>query len=331
MPRLKAAGCDLVIVSCHSGRRPARPTATPCPSPRTPRPSWPRRSPGSTPCSSGTPTSRSPSDLVPSKVTPGKQVLLTEPLKWGMRLSVMDLDLELRQGPLAARQDAHSTLLNANTVPEDPAVADLRPRGPRRRAHLRQLGHRHLHAGHVGRDRPVRGHRSDRLHQPRPGRGGQGCPGRHPRRDPAGAVDRRAVQPRRRDPGRQRHGARRRGALHLRQHAARASGSPAPRSRPTSSTPPSTSSRSSAPGRSPRTPSPTRCDRCGTGTPIPDYNYDIMGGLDASLAYDIDIARPVGPAHHQPDLRRRSRSTRPRSSSSRSTTTGSPAVATSPA
>ena len=26
----------------------------------------------------------------------------------------------------------------------------------------------------------------------------------------------------------------------------------------------------------------------------PDYNYDIMGGLDAPLAYDIDIAKPVG-------------------------------------
>jgi 2',3'-cyclic-nucleotide 2'-phosphodiesterase/3'-nucleotidase len=26
----------------------------------------------------------------------------------------------------------------------------------------------------------------------------------------------------------------------------------------------------------------------------PDYNYDIMGGLDASLSYDIDIAQPVG-------------------------------------
>ena len=29
-----------------------------------------------------------------------------------------------------------------------------------------------------------------------------------------------------------------------------------------------------------------------TGTP--DYNYDIMGGLDAPLTYDIDIAQPVG-------------------------------------
>jgi 2',3'-cyclic-nucleotide 2'-phosphodiesterase/3'-nucleotidase len=26
----------------------------------------------------------------------------------------------------------------------------------------------------------------------------------------------------------------------------------------------------------------------------PNYNYDIMGGLDASLSYDIDIAEPPG-------------------------------------
>ena len=26
----------------------------------------------------------------------------------------------------------------------------------------------------------------------------------------------------------------------------------------------------------------------------PDYNYDIMGGLDADLTYDIDLAKPVG-------------------------------------
>ncbi len=26
----------------------------------------------------------------------------------------------------------------------------------------------------------------------------------------------------------------------------------------------------------------------------PDYNYDVMGGLDQPLTYDIDLARPVG-------------------------------------
>ena len=26
----------------------------------------------------------------------------------------------------------------------------------------------------------------------------------------------------------------------------------------------------------------------------PDYNYDIVAGLDAPLTYDIDLAQPVG-------------------------------------
>ena len=32
----------------------------------------------------------------------------------------------------------------------------------------------------------------------------------------------------------------------------------------------------------------------------PDYNYDVVAGLDAPLTYDIDIAKPVGPADHRP-------------------------------
>ena len=34
----------------------------------------------------------------------------------------------------------------------------------------------------------------------------------------------------------------------------------------------------------------------------PDYNYDIMGGLDADLTYDIDISRGGRVAHHEPLL-----------------------------
>jgi 2',3'-cyclic-nucleotide 2'-phosphodiesterase/3'-nucleotidase len=33
-------------------------------------------------------------------------------------------------------------------------------------------------------------------------------------------------------------------------------------------------------------------DAAPTGTP--DYNYDVMGGLDAPLTYDVDVARSVG-------------------------------------
>jgi 2',3'-cyclic-nucleotide 2'-phosphodiesterase/3'-nucleotidase len=54
VPKLKQAGCDIVVVACHSG-------ATPGSSPRTPPPSSPRRCPASTRSSSGTPTRRSSS------------------------------------------------------------------------------------------------------------------------------------------------------------------------------------------------------------------------------------------------------------------------------
>ena len=54
-----------------------------------------------------------------------------------------------------------------------------------------------------------------------------------------------------------------------------------------------TSSRSAAPARSPPTRSPTP-SRPTAPNGTPDYNYDIMGGLDAPLTYDIDIAQPVG-------------------------------------
>ena len=52
-------------------------------------------------------------------------MLLSEPLKWGMRLTVMDLDLVQERRPLEGRRSATPTLLNANTVPEDPTVAAL--------------------------------------------------------------------------------------------------------------------------------------------------------------------------------------------------------------
>jgi 2',3'-cyclic-nucleotide 2'-phosphodiesterase/3'-nucleotidase len=53
----------------------------------------------------------------------GEQVLLTEPLKWGMRLSVIDLDLTLVEKKWRLR-GVSAQVLNSNTVDEDPAVVD---------------------------------------------------------------------------------------------------------------------------------------------------------------------------------------------------------------
>jgi 2',3'-cyclic-nucleotide 2'-phosphodiesterase/3'-nucleotidase len=54
----------------------------------------------------------------------GQQVVLTEPLKWGMRLSVIDLDLVWRKGRWAVA-DRHSQVLVSNTVESDPAIVSL--------------------------------------------------------------------------------------------------------------------------------------------------------------------------------------------------------------
>ncbi|MGO4804070.1 5'-nucleotidase C-terminal domain-containing protein [Arthrobacter sp. 2MCAF15] len=48
-------------------------------------------------------------------------MLLTEPLKWGMRVSVMDLGLAKEKGKWSVTS-AHSLLLDAKTVDADPAV-----------------------------------------------------------------------------------------------------------------------------------------------------------------------------------------------------------------
>ncbi|TWP52098.1 bifunctional metallophosphatase/5'-nucleotidase [Lentzea tibetensis] len=53
----------------------------------------------------------------------GKQVLLTEPLFWGKRLSVMEFDLAYERGwQIKAKR---SQVLNSNTAPEDPRIVRL--------------------------------------------------------------------------------------------------------------------------------------------------------------------------------------------------------------
>src|SRR5690606_22321838 len=55
----------------------------------------------------------------------GKKVLLTEPLYWGKRLSVLEFDL--CWAPLSGWRvkESRSQVLNSNTVEEDPEVTEL--------------------------------------------------------------------------------------------------------------------------------------------------------------------------------------------------------------
>ncbi len=64
-----------------------------------------------------------PERFVTNKVT-GDQVLLTEPSKWGSRLSVVDFSLSWSHGRWRVT-DKSSTTLNTNTVPADPKITAL--------------------------------------------------------------------------------------------------------------------------------------------------------------------------------------------------------------
>ncbi|WP_336210853.1 bifunctional metallophosphatase/5'-nucleotidase [Nonomuraea sp. LPB2021202275-12-8] len=61
--------------------------------------------------------------FVTNKVT-GEQVLLTEPSKWGQRLSVIDFQLAKQRGKWTVTGKS-STTLNTNTVEDDPKIVNL--------------------------------------------------------------------------------------------------------------------------------------------------------------------------------------------------------------
>jgi 2',3'-cyclic-nucleotide 2'-phosphodiesterase/3'-nucleotidase len=124
VPKLKRAGCDLVVVACHSGARPGSSYGDALPYPENAATQLAQQVAGVDAILVGHADEEITQRFVDSVVTRGKKVLLTEPLKWGMRLSVMDLDVE-HDGVAWRLTGAHAHVLNANTVGEDPAVADL--------------------------------------------------------------------------------------------------------------------------------------------------------------------------------------------------------------
>jgi 2',3'-cyclic-nucleotide 2'-phosphodiesterase/3'-nucleotidase len=124
VPKLKKAGCDLVIVSCHSGSEGTSSYGDALPYPENASTQLAEQVAGVDAVLVGHSHVEITERLVASKVTRDKKVLLTEPLKWGMRLSVMDFDIT-HDGTRYVLQDAHAHLLDSNTVPEDDTVAAL--------------------------------------------------------------------------------------------------------------------------------------------------------------------------------------------------------------
>jgi len=123
IPQVKRAGADVVIVSCHSGSNTSSSYGDVLPLPENASTLLAEQVPGIDAILVGHAHVEIPERFVVNTAT-GKQVLLSEPLKWGMRLSVMDLDLVKEDGRWQVSA-AHSQLLNANTAEPDPAIVSL--------------------------------------------------------------------------------------------------------------------------------------------------------------------------------------------------------------
>jgi 2',3'-cyclic-nucleotide 2'-phosphodiesterase/3'-nucleotidase len=123
VPRLKRAGADVVIVSCHSGSKTSSSYGDALPYPENASTLLAQQVPDIDAILVGHAHEEIPELFVTNEKT-GRKVLLSEPLKWGMRLTVMDLDLVQEHGRWTV-DTAHAHLLNANTVPEDRTVSRL--------------------------------------------------------------------------------------------------------------------------------------------------------------------------------------------------------------
>lgn len=120
IPQMKAAGADVIIVSSHSGATPGSSYGDALPFAENASTQLAEEVPGIDAILVGHAHLEIPERFVTNKETK-RPVLLTEPLKWGMRVAVIDLQLAKDEGGWAVTS-AHSHLLNANTADPDPAV-----------------------------------------------------------------------------------------------------------------------------------------------------------------------------------------------------------------
>ncbi|KRE63121.1 multifunctional 2',3'-cyclic-nucleotide 2'-phosphodiesterase/5'-nucleotidase/3'-nucleotidase [Nostocoides sp. Soil756] len=123
VPRMKAAGADIVVVSCHSGATPSSSYGDALPFPENASTQLAEEVADIDAILVGHAHVEIPQKIVTNKAT-GRPVLLSEPLYWGMRVSVMNLDLVKIRGRWSVGSSS-ATLLNANTVPEDAEIAAL--------------------------------------------------------------------------------------------------------------------------------------------------------------------------------------------------------------
>ncbi|GGR66290.1 2',3'-cyclic-nucleotide 2'-phosphodiesterase/3'-nucleotidase [Nocardioides luteus] len=123
VPELKKAGCDLVIISAHSGADTSSSYGDELPTENAAT-LVAEEVPGVDAILVGH-AHREITERFVTNAETGQKVLLTEPLYWGMRVSVMDLVVRREKGhgrPRWVLESATSQTLNSNTVDPDPKV-----------------------------------------------------------------------------------------------------------------------------------------------------------------------------------------------------------------
>lgn len=124
VPRLRRAGCHIVIVAAHSGAETSSSYGTALPYQENVSTLVAEQVPGIDAILVGHAHTEIVERFVTNQQT-GKQVLLTEPLYWGKRLSVMALDVRWSLFEGWRLVDKRSQVLNSATVPEDPRIIGL--------------------------------------------------------------------------------------------------------------------------------------------------------------------------------------------------------------
>ncbi len=290
VPRMKRAGADVVVVSCHSGMDTSSSYGDALPYPENASSLLAATVPDIDAILVGHAHSEIPMRKVWNKQT-RRNVLLSEPKYWGMRVTVMDLYLEL-VGRRWRVVSAGATLLDANTAVEDPHIAAIV-----RQAHDEVLAYANgvigtsLQAMSAETSRYEDTAAMDFINYVQADAVKQALVGTPYERDPvlsiAAPFNKAAAIPQGDVTVRDVAG------LYIFDNTLVAISFTGAQVKAYLET--SAQYFQQVTGSGPFT--PEQLTNAVTPTApggTPDYNYDIMGGLDAPLTYDIDLAQPVG-------------------------------------
>lgn len=123
VPKLRSMGADVVVVSAHSGSSGTSSYGDQLPHIENAAGLVAEQVPGIDAILVGHAHTEIPEYRVKNKET-GKDVVLSEPLKWGQRLTLFDFDLVWSKGRWVVEK-VGAQVLNSNTVEEDPEIVGL--------------------------------------------------------------------------------------------------------------------------------------------------------------------------------------------------------------